>query len=184
MTKILVEGLRHLDMEGMINPILGVDQYASSVGTDDDLITLDFEVKSKDVAEDLSEWFEKGYDFVIDSSPSPGEVTNGKFLVFVEVERRRQSPNQIMEMLGDLETLTGLSTDDWKMKIGDDVEPASIDFIKRNVKTSPHDYRLSKEEKTDEDNLNEWREIAGIKTVNTYKDDEDMKALKRQAGIY
>jgi hypothetical protein len=179
MAKILTEGLRHLDMEDMIIPNLGIDQYQSSVGEDSDLITLNFVVKAKEVGDDLAEWFERGYEWVVDSEPSPGEVTDGKWLVFVEMNRRSKSAIQIMEMIGDLETLTGLKPQEWKVKIGEEVGDASIEFIKKNLELSPHDYRMNQEEP-----LNEWREIAGIPTVSTYTDDETMKALKRQAGIY
>lgn len=168
-----------MDMENQILPLLGIDQYKSSVGEDDDLITLNFVVKSKAAAEDISEWFEKGYDWVIDAEPSPGEITAGKLFVYVEITRRSKSAEQIMEMIDDLETLTGLKPSEWKIKIGEVTEPASVDFIKKNVQLSPHDYRMAHEEP-----LNEWRQIAGIPTVNTYEDDEAMKAMKRRAGIY
>jgi hypothetical protein len=179
MVKILTEGLRHLDMENQVVPYVGIDEYSSSVGQDDDLITLNFVVKGKAVAEDLSEWFERGYEWVVDAAPSPGEVTNGKWLVFVEMTRRSKSAEQIMEMISDLETLTGIKPLEWKMKIGEDKQDASVEFIKRNLTLSPHEYRVSQEEP-----LNEWREIAGIQTVNTYEDDEAMRALKHRAGIY
>jgi hypothetical protein len=179
MNKILTEGLKHMDMKNQILPLLGIDQYKSSVGDDDDLITLNFVSKSKAAAEDLAEWFEKGYDWVVDAEPSPGEITSGKFFVFVEMSRRAKGAEQIMEMIDDLETLTGLKTSEWKFKIGEETEAASLDFIKKNIQLTPHDYRVVHEEP-----LNEWRQIAGIQTTNTYNDDEDMKAMKRRAGIF
>lgn len=182
---ILTEGLRYLDMKDQVYPTLGIDQYASSVGTDDDLITLDFTVKAKEVAADLAEWFERGYDCVVDAEPSPGEVTAGKFLVFVEMNRRLSGPKQIIEMLDDLQTLTGFKVEDWKIKIGDQTEQADINFIKSNVEMSPHEYRMSKDTTAQDDaQLNEWRRIAGVNTVSTYTEDEAIKAIKRQAGIY
>jgi len=179
MNKILNEGLNYMDMEGQMFATVGIDQYASSVGQDDDMITLDFTVKSKEAAADLAEWFERGYTWVIDAEPSPGEVADRKYLVFVEMTRRSRSPEQIMEMLGDLETLTGFKKSDWKIKIGEETKPATEENIKAGIELSPHDYRVAKEEP-----LNEWREIAGIPTVSTYENDEAITALKRQAGIY
>ena len=179
MKKILNEGLNYMDMEGQMYPVVGIDQYASSVGQDDDMITLDFAVKNKQAATDLAEWFERGYTWVIDAEPSPGEVSERKFLVFVEMTRRSRSPEQIMEMLEDLETLTGFKKSDWKIKIGEETKPATAENIKAGIELSPHDYRVAKEEP-----LNEWREIAGIPTVSTYENDEAIRAIKRQAGIY
>lgn len=180
MSKILTEGLKYMDMKNQVFPSIGVDEFKSSVGDDDDLITLSFAVKGKAVAEDLAEWFERGYDWVVDAETSPGEVTTGKWLVFVEMNRRSKSDDQIMEMIGDLETLTGFTDSDWKMKIGEKIEPASAKFIRNNLDLSPHSYRSSHDEP-----LNEWRQIAGIPTVKTYVDeDEAIKAIKRQAGIF
>lgn len=179
MTKILIESLNYLDMESQIIPIIGIDEFKSSIGDDDDLITLNFTVKDNAVAEDLAQWFERGYEWVIDAESSPGEVSDGKWLVFVEMSRRAKSAEQIMEMISDLETLTGLKPTEWTAKIGDTKEQISIDLIKSKIQLSPHEYRMVHEE-----SLNEWRQIAGIPTVNTYEDDEDMKAIKRRAGIY
>lgn len=179
MTKILTEGLKYMDMESLVLPLMGIDQYKSSVGADEDIITLNFVTKNKSVSEDLAEWFERGYEWVVDAEVSPGEVTSGKFFVFVEMTRRSKSAEQIMEMIEDLETLTGLKPSGWKFKIGEKTEPASIEFIKKNIQLTPHDYRMVHEKP-----LNEWRQIAGIQTTNTYNDDEDMKAMKRRAGIY
>lgn len=179
MTKILTESLKYLDMADQVIPLLGIDEFQSSIGDDDDLITLSFIVKGKAVAEDLSEWFERGYEWVVDAESSPGEVTNGKWLVFVEMNRRSKSVEQIMEMIGDLETLTGIKPTEWSVKIGESKERLTAEFIKSKIQLSPHDYRMANEEP-----LNEWRAIAGIPTVSTYEDDEAMKAIKRRAGIY
>ena len=180
MTKILTESLKYMDMENQLVPYIGVDEFKSTVGTDDDLITLNFVAKGKAVAEDLAEWFERGYDFVVDAEPSPGEVTEGKWMVFVEMNRRQTAPQDIMEMIEDLETLTGLKPDQWKMKIREQKQEPSAKFIKDNIEISPHEYRETHGDQA----LNEWREIAGIKTVSKYNDDEAIRAIKRQAGIF
>lgn len=179
MAKILKESLTFGCMKDQVFPIVGIDQYVSSVGSDDDLITLDFTVRDKQVADDLTEWFERGYEWVIDSETSPGEVTSGKFLVFVEMNRRSKSAEQIMEMITDLETLTEIKPSSWKIKIKDETKSATLKEIKSGITLSPHEYRMAHEEP-----LNEWRQIAGIQTTNTYIDDEDMKAIKRRAGIF
>lgn len=179
MTKILKESLKYQEMKDQVFPVIGIDQYASSVGSDDDLITLDFTVRDKQVADDLTEWFERGYDWVIDSETSPGEVATGKYLVFVEMNRRSKSAEQIMEMIEDLETLTDIKPSEWKVKIKSETKSATLNDIKSGITLSPHEYRMANEEP-----LNEWRQIAGIQTVQTYNDDEAMKAMKRRAGIF
>jgi hypothetical protein len=182
MKQIITEGLKHLDMKDLVLPTLGIDRFESAVGSNDDIITLDFVVKGESVAQDLAEWFERGYDWVIDGDHSPGEIRKGQFAVFVEMSRRTKAPEQIIEMLDDLETLTGLQVEEWKIKVKDNDISTSADAIRRTIELSPHEYR---ETHPDEDSsLNEWREIAGVPMTTTVSSDsEDIKRIKRQAGI-
>jgi hypothetical protein len=172
--------LQHLDFENQIIPTAGVDMYASTIGSDADFITLSFTVKSKAAANDLVSWLERGYDWLVDAETSPGEVSNGKFLVFSELNRRSHSPQRIMEILEDMETLTGLGAEEWKLQIGEKMYPASQETIKKHIALSPLQYREQHETE-----LNEWRDLAGLEQVVIYdgKKDKDIQAMQRQAGI-
>lgn len=176
--KKLNESLEYLDMEGQITPVVGIDQFKSTVGSDKDIITLNFIVSSKDVATDLCGWFEKGYDWVIDAESSPGEVLGEKYYVFVELNRRSTAPRRIMEMLSDLDTLTGIKADEWRIHVENKKAPASIETIEECVALDPNTYMREQD-----DELNEMRQIAGIKTTSRYDLDEDMLNIQRQAGI-
>ena len=77
-----------------------------------DIVTITFKVNSELAANDLVTWFERGYDFVLDASVSEGEIKPGKYLVFVEMDRRSKVPERIISVLADLETLTGLKLND------------------------------------------------------------------------
>ena len=46
-------------MEGMLKPTVHVDEFASKMGDDDDVIVLSFFVRSEQAADDLVNWFEK-----------------------------------------------------------------------------------------------------------------------------
>ena len=110
---MLTEGLDYLDMEDQVRNIVTVDEYAARMGKDKDIVTLAFTVNSKLAGEDLVAWFERGYDFVLDASVSDGELEPGKWLVFVELDRRSKVPNRIITLLEDLETLTDMKLKDW-----------------------------------------------------------------------
>ena len=172
------ESLNYLDMENLVLPLVGVDVYKSSVGKDADVITLSFIVKDECAASDLVEWFERGYNFVLDADRSPSEVAKGKYLVFVEIERNKVAPKHILDLISDLETLTGLTMDQWKLKINHEKGDASEEFITSQLALSPKEY---KQEYDDE--LNEWRSIAGVSTSKNTVDDPDIIAMQRQAGI-
>jgi hypothetical protein len=179
MSKILNESLKHLDMKHQVFPILGIDQYRSQIGDDSEFVTLDFAVKAESVAEDLITWLERGYDWVIDAEGSPGEVSNNRYLVFAEINRRTMVPKRIIEILYDLETLTGIKVGNWQLKIGDQLYPATQENIQKHVVLSPHEYRVSRESE-----LNEWRERAGLDTVSTYDEqDPHLREIQRRAGI-
>lgn len=174
-----MESLRYHDMVNQVEPKVEIDKYQSAIGKDAELITVNFTVDSDMVAKDLSEWFERGYDWVIDSDTSPGEVRDGKHLVFVEIQRRTKSPRYIIEMLEDLKTLTDIELDDWKVFVGNERVEPTAESIGNVLETSPHEYKMK-----GEGDLNEWREIAGIDTIPVYEqDDPDLLAMQRQAGI-
>ena len=111
-------------MEGQVEPTLTVDEYAAKMGKDNDIVTLAFVVRSKDAGNDLVEWFEKGYDYILDASLSTGEIESGKWLIFVELNRRSTVPERIVELINDLKTLTNLKLSDWTIRVDEeDYEP-------------------------------------------------------------
>jgi len=179
MRKIINEGLDHLDMENQINNKVSVDEYAAKTGSDDDTITLAFTVKGQLASTDLVDWFERGYDFVIDAQPSDGEISVGKYLVFVEMNRRSKAPARIIEMLTDLETLTGIKINEWIIEVDGEEYDADEDVLKQVMKLSPHEYRLESEE-----GLNEMRQLSGMETTKQFNEqDEAIKHFKSLAGL-
>ena len=180
--KILItEGLDFEDMEGQIDPIVTVDEYKAKMGKDSDIVTLAFIVKSEQVGEDLVNWFERGYDYVLDAKVSDGEIEPDKWLVFVEMNRRSTVPARIVELLSDLKTLTKLKLKDWTIQVDDEDYDADESVLKQVIILNPNKYKEEKE--SDETDLNEMREIAGLQTKSTVKQDEYIKNIKAMAGM-
>jgi hypothetical protein len=182
MAKIIVnEGLDYMDMEYQIEPSVSVDEYSAKMGKDSDIVTLAFIVKSEAAGNDLVDWFERGYDWILDSSLSEGELSPGKYLVFVEMKRRTKVPERIVELLDDLETLTGMTVDEWVVTIDEQDYPADAEILKEVITISPHEYR---EENEEEKELNEMRHRAGLDTVSSYGEpDSELKAFISMAGL-
>lgn len=177
----LNEGLDYHDLKGQVVPTLTVDEYAAKMGKDSDIVTLTFIMNSKLAAKDLVTWLEIGYDFVLDASVSEGEIEPGKYLVFVEMNRRTSVPNRIVEILQDLETLTDINLTDWVVVVDEEEYDANIDVLKQVVPLSPHDYRTKKEH---EKELNEFREIAGLASKKIYEEqDEELRKFVSSANI-
>jgi hypothetical protein len=181
MTKTLFplrEALEYKDMEGMIKPTLHIDEFASKMGDDDDIIVASFFVRSQQAARDLMNWFEKGYDWVMDADVSPGEIAPGRYLVYIEMRRRSSAGARLADAIQDLETLTELKPADWTMHYGDETVPFSRETFDRLVPLSPKEYRARKEK-----DLNEMRTAAGIDTVPVFERDRDIRQLQSAAGI-
>ena len=151
------------------------------MGKDTDIVTLAFTIKSEAAGDDLVNWFERGYDYVLDASVSEGEVSPGKYLVFVELKRRTTVPARICELIDDLETLTAMPIKEWVITVDGDEYDADIETLKQVITISPHQYREKFEK--DED-LNEMRLRAGLDTKqNLPEQDSEIKSFKSMAGL-
>lgn len=165
-------------MEGLLKPTIHVDEFTSKMGDDDDIIVLSFFVRNPDAAKDLMNWFERGYDFVLDADRSPGEIKTNRYLVFVEIRRRSSAGAHVNQLLDDLSTLTEYEPKDWTIVYeGEDVPFTQEDFEKI-VPLSPKAYR----EAHDKD-LNEVRIAAGLPVKSFYEKDNDIKSIQSAAGI-
>ena len=165
-------------MVGMIKPTVHIDEFASKMGDDDDIIVVSFFVRSKQAARDLVNWFEKGYDFVMDADQSPGEIKPGRYLVYVELRRRSSAGEWVSEMINDLGTLTEHAGTDWGMTYEGQTVPFSRETFDRMVPRSPKEYREVKEKA-----LNEVRVAAGIDPVQIYERELDIRQLQAASGI-
>lgn len=203
--QIINEGLDYHDLVGQIEPTITVDEYVAKMGDNAHVITLAFIVNSEAAGNDLVEWFERGYSFILDASLSEGEIAIGKYVVFVEMNRRSTAPERIIELLEDLETLTDLSLEDWTIEIEEEEHTPSEELLKRLMVLSPQAYRDENgdEEEDGEDSIdtdeepeeepvdtvepeemNEMRIAAGISPKRLHTEqDADLRAFKAMAGL-
>lgn len=179
-SKTLTEGLRYQELDGMLKPTIHVDEFASKMGDDADIIVLSFFVRDRMAAKDLMSWFERGYDWILDADVSPGEIKPNRYLVYVEMRRRNAAPQQIEEMLTDLVTLTEFDPEDWVMHYQNKTVPWSAETFAKMVPLTPRDYEKSNP--VDQD-LNEMRVAAGIEPKTKYCPDPQLRALQAAAGI-
>jgi len=177
---LLSESLGFKDLEGMMKPTVHVDEFSSKMGDDDDVIVISFFVRDAQAAKDLMNWFEKGYDFVLDADRSPGEIKPNRYLVYVEIRRRSNAGGNVEQLLDDLNTLTEFADSaDWIMHYKGKETLFSRDEFDRLVPLSPRAYR----ERYEKD-LNEVRIAAGMPVVSNYdKRDRALQAIQSAAGI-
>jgi len=174
----LSEALQYKDLEGMMKSTVHVDEFSAKMGDDDDIIVISFFVRDKAAAKDLMNWFEKGYDFVLDADKSPGEIKPGRYLVYVELRRRSTAPGNVQRLLGDLSTLTEFEPDDWTLHYDGKRVPFSEEAFASMVPCTPDAYR-----KTHDGDLNEMRAAAGLPTKQIHEIKPDVAALQAMAGL-
>lgn len=179
----LNESLDYMDMKDQVGDTITVDEYSAKMGKDKDIVTITFTTHNKLAAEDLVTWFERGYDFVLDASISDGELEPGKWLVFVEMDRRSKVPNRIITLLSDLETLTDIKLKDWVVEIEGDDYKADEETIREHMILNPNEYKEKKESAESDEEINEMRIRAGIEPKVSYVEDEYIKNLKAIAGM-
>jgi hypothetical protein len=176
---LLLENLEYKDLDGLVKNTIHVDEFSSKMGDDDDIIVLSFFVRDNQAAKDLMNWFEKGYDFVLDADRSPGEIRPGRYLVYVEIRRRSTAGAHAARLIDDLQSLTEHQPSDWIMHYRDQTVPFDQETFEQLVPLSPRAYR----EKADK-NLDEMRVAAGLPVTSRYDArDPDLQVLRSGAGL-
>lgn len=107
-------GLRHGDLRDMVYDVFEVDAFKSKMGADKDIVTISFSAKDKQAADDLMNFLEKGYGYILDADVTPGEQSDGTYKVFVEIERNSDVPKQIIEIVDGVKKLSEI--DDMKFR--------------------------------------------------------------------
>ena len=177
----LNEGLGYKDLAGMLKNTMYIDDFSSKMGDDDEIVVASFYVRDRQAAVDLVNWFEKGYDFVLDADMSPGEVKPNRFLVYIELKRRNYTADNLVNILDDFNTLTEYEGDGWTMGYKGEEMPFTIEQFNLIVPTSPKAYR-----EREQFELNEMRTAAGLPTKAIYNKDKkakDIKNLLTNAGM-
>lgn len=142
----LNEDLLAGDLKYLVNNIFEVDSFASKMGSDKDIVVLSFTVESLEPAKDLVRFLEQGFDFVLDADHSPGELDDGKYKVFVEIERNKRVAEQISEVLYGMKELCNV--DNWKFRYYKSFNSLDADLttLKETIPNNKESYETSIQE--------------------------------------
>lgn len=177
----LFEGLEKNDLIRLVHPELHIDEYKSKMGKDEDIVVISFKITGREPAEDLVNFIEKGYDWVLDADISSGEMGDGDYLVFVECDRTREFPEDVMLLINDLLNLTDQSIDEWRLIIRSNPNEleVSAENIQNNIPLTSDDYlrRFGNKE------LDEMRTAAGVPVHTKAPKNDHTQTIKSLAGI-
>jgi hypothetical protein len=139
----LNENLKPEDLKHLVSNIFEVDSYSSKMGSDKDIVVVSFTVEDREPANDLVNFVERGYDFVLDADAAPHEAKDGRYHVFVEMERNRHVPKHIMEMIYGIKQLTGV--DNFKFRYYKNFKSLPVDeqTLQETIPVSKQDYDVT-----------------------------------------
>jgi hypothetical protein len=136
------EELSARDLRNLVDDVFEVDSYASKMGSDKDVVVISFTVEDLAPATDLVNFVERGYDFVLDADATPGELENGHYKVFVEIERNRRIGEQVMELLDGVGKLTGIDKFKFRYHKSFSSIPADETSLTETIPTTGADYEM------------------------------------------
>ena len=169
-------GLRTGDLKDLLYKIFEIDSYASKMGEDKDIVTLSFSVKDKAPAEDLMNFIEKGYDFVLDADVTPGEQSDGTYKVFVELERQKNVGKEIFEIADGVRKLSGVNDLKFRYYKGFKSMDVTEEALESTIPNSPDDYGL----KVNESNLDNFKNFFNKSYVESVDLIEDELTISKK----
>jgi hypothetical protein len=168
-------GLRHGDLKDLVYDVFEIDSYASKMGEDKNIVTLSFSVKDRAPADDLVKFLEGGYSFILDSDVTAGEQADGTYKVFVELERDRQSNDNIMEIIDGVSKLTEIEKFRFRYYKNFRSHNTSIDSLNEFVPTDPDNYGI----KVNESNLENYKNFFSKSYVDDIVMTESILTIKK-----
>lgn len=151
------------DLRHFVKKVFEIDSFRSKIGDDENTVVLSFTVEHEDPAKDLENFIEMGYSFVLDADTSPGELDDGTYKVFVELERGRHVAEQIREILDGIEKLTGEHDMRFRYFKSFKSKEATEENLAATVPTDKNSYKTA----TERHKLDNFQEFF----VNSYADD-------------
>jgi len=175
------EGLEQNDLARLVKPELHIDEYKSKMGKDEDVVVLSFKISGREPAEDLVNFIEKGYEWVLDADVSAGELDDGDFLVFVECDRSPEVAEQIMALIKDIMNLTSQVLEEWTVQIRSKPNKLdlNLDNIRNNVPLTPASYQAQYGRR----GLDEMRTAAGVPVTTCAPINDHTQTIRSLAGI-
>ena len=168
-------GLRNGDLKDLVYDVFEIDSYASKMGEDKNIVTLSFSVKDRAPADDLVKFLEGGYSFILDSDVTAGEQQDGTYKVFVELERNRQSNENIYEIIDGVSKLSEIEKFRFRYYKNFRSHDTSMDSLNEFVPTDPDNYGI----KVNESNLDNYKNFFNKSYIENITMTENVLTMKK-----
>ena len=167
--------LRKGDLQDLVYKIFHIDSYKSKMGSDSDIAVLSFTVSYEDAAKDFVSFIENGYSFVLDAGQSTGELDDGMYKVFVEIQRDSKLPENIIELIDGIKKLTNRNKFKFRYYKGFKSFPVNIEMLSLHVPTDTKMYDAI----VSESNLNNTDNFFNKSFLNEVSFNDDILTLKK-----
>lgn len=168
-------GLRAGDLKDLVYDIFEIDSYQSKMGADKDIVVLSFSCKEKASADDLMNFLEKGYDFILDADTTAGEQSDGTYKVFAEIQRNKEAVNNILEVIDGVEKLSELDGLKFRYYKNFRSKMADQNSLEETIPLDPNDYGI----KVNESNLDNYKNFFNKSYLDSIEMLEDTLLLKK-----
>lgn len=168
-------GLRLGDLKDCVDHIFEVDSFKSKMGDDKDIVTLSFSVNEANAADDLMNFIEKGYEFVLDADVTPGEQRDGTYKVFVELERNRHISDNILEIADGVGKLSDIDRFKFRYYKNFKSKPLDKETLESSIPQDPKTY----DQKVNESNLDNYKNFFNNSYLETIEMRDDELYLKK-----
>lgn len=168
--------LREGDLKDLVEDIFEIDSYQSKMGDDKNIITISFTVADKKPAEDLANFLEKGYNFILDADVTSGEQSDGKYKVFVEIQREKGASENINEMLDGVKKLSAVENFKFRYYKDFHSKPATLEQMEQDIPIDPDKYGIV----ANESNMNNFKNFFNKSYVDSIEMYENNIVIKKK----
>jgi hypothetical protein len=151
---------------------------------------ISFKISGKEASADMVSFIEKGYDFVLDADVSSGEKEGGDYLVFVELARSKELPEQIVDIMEDVMNLTEQDLADWRVRYHKSSRDhdLTVESLREIIPLTTEAYsrKYDKDQESnykDQEELDALKTAAGVPVTTTAPKNEYTESLRVAAGI-
>lgn len=168
--------LREGDLRDLVDKVFEIDSYASKMGDDKNIVTLSFSVKDKEPADDLANFLEKGYSFILDADVTAGEQSDGTYKVFVELQRERGVHDNIYEIIDGVKKIAALENVKFRYYKDFRSKDATLEEFQANIPDDPKNYGIV----ATESNMNNFKNFFSRSYVESIDMKDDVLTISKK----
>jgi hypothetical protein len=169
-------GLQTGDLKELVYDVFEVDSFKSKMGDDKNIVVMSFSTRTTESGNDLMNFIEKGYPFVLDADVTSGEQPDGTYKVFVEMERCAECPEQVVEIIDGVQKLAELDKMRFRYYKSFKSNDVSVESVSNTVPLDNDAYDI----KVNENNMENYKNFFNKSYMDSIEMLQDSITFKRK----